>query len=112
MSKADWGYLLLAWLCAFWLMAKAGMPGSPGAARRARARIALALLRLTKTDWPAGAPIQNDSGLLQDSPPALWQGEREVARLEVSKAHSSNLLMTSLASREGLSWETLSGGII
>jgi hypothetical protein len=62
-------------------------------------------------DQPAPL-IQNDSGLRQDSPPALWHVEREVARLEVSKAHSSNLLMTSLAPREGLSWDTLSGGSI
>jgi hypothetical protein len=33
--------------------------------------------------------FQNDSGLLQDSQPALWQVEREVAQLELSKASSS-----------------------
>ena len=60
---------------------------------------------------PAAASIQNISGLPKDLPSALWQAEREVDP-DWCPGLLFYLLMTGLASREGLSWETLSGGII
>jgi hypothetical protein len=59
----------------------------------------------------AHASIQNISGLPKDLPSALWQAEREVDP-DWCPGLLFYLLMTGLASREGLSWETLSGGII